>query len=80
MLEWDVCAEDGPEPAWRDELQKMLMLNIKAEMQVLENLPGGIALWLEQQIGTQLEGPTSYEIGAAPSLMKSTFDIHHLLV
>lgn len=46
MLEWDVCAEDGPEPSWRSELQRMLMLNVKAEMQVLEGVPGGIASWI----------------------------------
>jgi meiotic recombination protein SPO11 len=46
MLEWDVCTENGPEPAWRRELQTMLMLNVKAETQVLEELPGGVICWL----------------------------------
>lgn len=46
MLEWDVCAENGPEPEWRHELQTMLMLNIKAEMQILDELPGGLTSWL----------------------------------
>jgi meiotic recombination protein SPO11 len=46
MLEWDICAEDGPETVWRTELQRMLMLNVKAEMQILDELPGGLLLWL----------------------------------
>ncbi|KAF2827051.1 DNA topoisomerase IV, alpha subunit [Ophiobolus disseminans] len=46
MLEWDLCAEDGPEQAWRQELQSMLMLNIKAEMQILDELPGGLVSWV----------------------------------
>jgi meiotic recombination protein SPO11 len=50
MLEWDTCREDGPEPAWRCELQTMLMLNIKAEMQALEERPGGLASWVEGEL------------------------------
>lgn len=50
MLEWDVCAEDGPEPTWRAGLQKMLMLNFKAEMQILDELPGGLVSWLSNQL------------------------------
>lgn len=50
MLEWDVCAIDGAEPAWRCELQTMLILNIKAELQVLEEYPGGLAFWLESRL------------------------------
>ncbi|USP72959.1 meiosis-specific topoisomerase spo11 [Curvularia clavata] len=38
MLEWDLCGEYGPEQSWRQELQRMLMLNIKAEMQVMDEL------------------------------------------
>ncbi|KAF2467887.1 DNA topoisomerase IV, alpha subunit [Lindgomyces ingoldianus] len=46
MLEWEICREDGPEPTWRSELQTMLMLNTKAEMQILEEQPGGLASWV----------------------------------
>jgi meiotic recombination protein SPO11 len=53
MLEWDLCAEDGLEPTWRRELQVMLMLNIKAEMQILEELPGGLVPWLERELRTR---------------------------
>ncbi|KAF2685142.1 DNA topoisomerase IV, alpha subunit [Lentithecium fluviatile CBS 122367] len=50
MLEWDICAEDGPEAAWRTELQRMLMLNTKAEMQILDELPGGLVSWLSNEL------------------------------
>lgn len=50
MLEWDLCAEAGPEPVWRRELQIMLMLNVKAEMQVLDELPGGVVSFLSNEL------------------------------
>jgi meiotic recombination protein SPO11 len=50
MLNWEVSAENGPEPEWRREIQKMLMFNIKAEMQILEERPGGLASWLSSQL------------------------------
>lgn len=46
MLDWEICNEDGPEPEWRRELQVMLMLNVKAEMQIFEEQTGGLAFWL----------------------------------
>jgi meiotic recombination protein SPO11 len=52
MLEWDLCAEGGPEEDWRHELQAMLMLNTKAEMQILDELPGGLVSWLNCVLGT----------------------------
>lgn len=51
MLEWDLCGEDGLERDWRRELQWMLMLNVKAEMQVLDELSGGLVSWLSDQLG-----------------------------
>jgi meiotic recombination protein SPO11 len=51
MLEWPVLGEDGPEPEWRREMQRMLMLNVKAEMQIFEEQPGGSGRWLKQQLG-----------------------------
>jgi meiotic recombination protein SPO11 len=36
------------------ELQRMLILNIKAEIQLLEDRPGGLVWWLEQRIGKEL--------------------------
>jgi meiotic recombination protein SPO11 len=55
MLEWDLCAEDGPEQDWRQELQSMLMLNIKAEMQILDELPNGLVSWLGSELGKACE-------------------------
>ncbi|KAH4155448.1 hypothetical protein HBH43_212630 [Parastagonospora nodorum] len=55
MLEWDLCAEGGPEEDWRHELQAMLMLNTKAEMQILDELPGGLVSWLNCVLGTACE-------------------------
>lgn len=51
LLEWDVCAEGGSEPLWRDELQRMLMLNVKVEMQILDEVAGGLVLWLGAALG-----------------------------
>jgi meiotic recombination protein SPO11 len=51
MLEWEVFAEDGIEIEWRNELQIMLMLNVKAEMQIFEERDGGLALWLKGELG-----------------------------
>jgi meiotic recombination protein SPO11 len=50
MLEWDLCAVDGPEQEWRQELQSMLMLNVKAEMQILDDLPRGLVSWLSIEL------------------------------
>ncbi|KAL1799060.1 hypothetical protein ACET3X_003097 [Alternaria dauci] len=51
MLEWNVCSDSGAEPEWRQELQTMLMLNIKAEMQILDEGYGGLVLWLRHELG-----------------------------
>lgn len=50
MLEWDLCTEAGPEQGWRRELQTMLMLNTKAEMQILDELPGGVVSFLSVKL------------------------------
>src|SRR5207247_5865888 len=51
MLAKSPCfAEDGPEPAWRTELQQMLMLNIKAEIELLYEREGGIEGWLDKKL------------------------------
>jgi meiotic recombination protein SPO11 len=61
MLEWDLCVEDGPEQDWRRELQAMLTLNIKAEMQILDELPGGLVSWARRGLesGQELLGSSS---------------------
>jgi meiotic recombination protein SPO11 len=42
MLEREQFAEGGAELEWRRELQIMLMLNVKAEIQLLEARAGGL--------------------------------------
>jgi meiotic recombination protein SPO11 len=39
------------EQGWRQELQKMLMFNVKAEMQILDELPGGLVSWVSGELG-----------------------------
>ncbi|KAA8647573.1 putative meiosis-specific topoisomerase Spo11 [Aspergillus tanneri] len=47
-----VWAADGPEPGWRAELQQMLMLNLKAELEILYDRDGGIEGWIDQKMAT----------------------------
>lgn len=46
-----VWAVDGPELEWRAELQKMLMLNLKAELEILYDRDDGIEGWIDQEMG-----------------------------
>ncbi|KAJ4346746.1 endodeoxyribonuclease [Didymosphaeria variabile] len=62
MLEWGVCGEHGSEPTWRAELQRLLMLNIKAEMQILDELRGGLVSWLSYQLEVMQGGSADDEI------------------
>ena len=62
MLEWAVCGEHGSEPAWRAELQRMLVLNVKAEMQILDELHGGLVSWLSKQLEVMQGGSADDEI------------------
>ena len=50
MLRKDTWAENGPETEWRREVQVMLMLNIKAEMEILNERTGGMEAWLEEKL------------------------------
>lgn len=51
MLANSPCfTEDGPEPTWREELQRMLFLNVKAEIEILYDLDGGIESWLDRRL------------------------------
>lgn len=54
MLERPTFAEDGPEPMWRRELQVMLMLNTKAEIQHLSGSEGGLEQWLASKLLSEL--------------------------
>ncbi|KAL5117393.1 endodeoxyribonuclease [Pleosporales sp. CAS-2024a] len=70
MLEWDLCAENGPEPMWRAELQTMLVLNTKAEMQILEERPGGLARWVSCELRAALErGPETDGAGSDDGML-----------
>ncbi len=62
MLEWDLCAEGGQEAMWRAELQRMLMLNVKAEMQILDERPGGLVSWLSNELSA-MQRPRSAVAG-----------------
>jgi meiotic recombination protein SPO11 len=42
MLEWDQHASFDEAAQWRRELQVMLMLNLKAEMQIVDSGPSGL--------------------------------------
>ncbi|KAL6722216.1 endodeoxyribonuclease [Lecanora helva] len=61
-----VFREDGLEGGWRRELQLMLMLNVKAEMEMLGERDGGVVGWVEGKLaehGHWIEGPANEEGG-----------------
>ncbi|PYH96164.1 meiotic recombination protein spo11 [Aspergillus ellipticus CBS 707.79] len=45
-----VWAVDGPELEWRVELQQMLMLNVKAETEILYDSEEGLVGWLDRKM------------------------------
>ena len=60
MLERSEVLQEGrAEKEWRRELQVMLMLNFKAEMEILAEREGGVIGWIEEKLlesGTSLHG------------------------
>ncbi|KAK4868165.1 hypothetical protein LT330_007363 [Penicillium expansum] len=48
-----VWASDGPEPEWRAELQRMLVLNLKAEIEILYGCQGGLEGWVNRRMFRQ---------------------------
>jgi meiotic recombination protein SPO11 len=50
MLEREPFMEGGKEPDWRREIQIMLMLNVKAEIQLLEAGEGGLHGWITDRL------------------------------
>jgi meiotic recombination protein SPO11 len=46
MLSREPFTEDGTEYTWREEVQRMLMLNVKAEIQFLESCHRRLEGWL----------------------------------
>ncbi|KAG0646636.1 Meiotic recombination SPO11 [Hyphodiscus hymeniophilus] len=53
MLEKDIFAEEGREAEWRREVQVMLMLNVKAEIQILSS-GVGLEKWLDGELDGEL--------------------------
>ncbi|KAE8416354.1 meiotic recombination protein spo11 [Aspergillus pseudocaelatus] len=45
-----VWAAEGPELEWRAELQQMLMLNLKAEIEILYDRDEGLEEWIDQKM------------------------------
>lgn len=50
MLGKPLLDEEGEETEWRRELQVMLMLGVKAEMEILADRAGGICGWVEERL------------------------------
>jgi meiotic recombination protein SPO11 len=48
-----IWAVDGPEAEWRVELQRMLILNVKAEIEILYDRAGGLEGWIDRHMKTQ---------------------------
>lgn len=48
-----VLANDGPEAEWRVELQRMLMLNVKAEIELMYDREGGLEMWIDRRMFRQ---------------------------
>ncbi|KAJ6097571.1 hypothetical protein N7499_001945 [Penicillium canescens] len=48
-----VWANDGPEPEGRVELQRMLVLNLKAEIEILYECVGGLEGWIDRRMFRQ---------------------------
>ncbi len=55
MLKKDALKEDGLEKEWRRELQVMLILGLKAEIELLGERKGGIEAWVERRLVTEIE-------------------------
>lgn len=55
MLESQQFTQSGEDVEWRRELQVMLMLNLKAEVQLLEASPDGLCSMIRQEISACTE-------------------------
>ena len=54
MLARQSTGLDNVQQQCRSELQEMLVLNLKAEVQLLDDRPGGLVDWLEERIWKEL--------------------------
>jgi len=50
MLEWKSFEEEGVDADWRRELQVMLMLNYKTEIQLIDEREGGVQEWVKEKL------------------------------
>lgn len=48
-----IWGSDGPELEWRVELQRMLMLNMKAEIEILYEQDGSLEGWIDRKMFRQ---------------------------
>lgn len=62
MLEKDMFDEDGGEGEWRRELQVMLCLNLKAEIQILGN-GERLGEWLDEKLKDGIKRDGNVEMG-----------------
>ena len=56
ILGQEFCEEDGVEKEWRRELQVMLMLNVKVEMEILAEREGGVETWVDERLCKAISG------------------------
>ncbi|KAL8793097.1 MAG: hypothetical protein Q9195_004303 [Heterodermia aff. obscurata] len=54
MLEKPAMRETGGEGEWRREVQVMMMIGFKAEMEMMDGCEGGIAKWTENRLIAEL--------------------------
>ena len=50
--------ENNGEQEWRREIQVMLTLNVKAEMEIVAQRAGGVEAWVERKLGENIRGVT----------------------
>ncbi|KAL9596495.1 MAG: hypothetical protein Q9219_005756 [cf. Caloplaca sp. 3 TL-2023] len=55
MLEKEICEETGAEQEWRRELQVMLMLNLKVEMEILCEREAGMESWFKRRLSEECD-------------------------
>jgi meiotic recombination protein SPO11 len=53
LMRSPIWAVDGPEAEWRVELQRMLILNVKAEIEILYDRADGLEGWIDRQMKRQ---------------------------
>lgn len=62
MLErMEPLQDSGTEEEWRRELQVMLLLNVKAEMEVLAEREGGVKRWVDEKLLKNVANLHRYE-------------------